>query len=204
MKKSGKQRLFLCSSSSDDFTNDDRSLFAHAVDWTPETGFSPQLPTIISDHFYPRPGIGKLILVFHEIRIKSIIILLHFRSGSGSHLGLTLILNANADDYHCSSTNSVGFKVLLHSPIETPKIADYGISITTGFESRVVVTPSLSDASEALRRVPKRVRQCIFQNEQNLSYYRWVLFTLTTHSLAHCINFAKFQNLFAQELRTGM
>lgn len=66
----------------------------------------------------------------------------------------------------------MGFKVLLHSPIETPKIADYGIALTTGYESRVVVTPSLSDASDVLRKVPKTVRQCVFENEHNLSYYR--------------------------------
>lgn len=87
-------------------------------------------------------------------------------------MGLTLILNANADDYHCSSTNSIGFKVLLHSPIETPKIADYGMSITPGFESRVVVTPNLIETSDALRRIPQNIRQCIFESEHQLRYYR--------------------------------
>lgn len=92
--------------------------------------------------------------------------------GSGSHLGLTVILNANTDDYHCSSTNSAGFKILLHNPIETPKIADYGISITPGYETRIIVTPNLFDTSDALRRVPRNVRQCVFENEYQLSYYR--------------------------------
>lgn len=137
-------------SDSDDFSADSRDYFANAIDWTPEKGFYPELPAPDSYlHFFPRPGVG-----------------------AGSHLGLTLILDANADDYHCSSTNSIGFKVLLHSPIETPKIADYGMSITPGFESRVVVTPSIVETSDALRRVPQNVRQCIFENEHNLLYYR--------------------------------
>lgn len=93
--------------------------------------------------------------------------------GSGSHLGLTVIMNANTDDYHCSSTNSAGFKILLHSPIELPKIADYGISITPGYETRIVVTPNLYDTSDALRRVPRHVRQCVFEDEYELSYFRF-------------------------------
>lgn len=27
-------------------------------------------------------------------------------------MGLTVVMNANIDDYHCSTTNSKGFKVL--------------------------------------------------------------------------------------------
>lgn len=37
--------------------------------------------------------------------------------GSGSHLGLYVILNGDVTDYYCSSTNSAGFKILLHNPI---------------------------------------------------------------------------------------
>lgn len=50
-------------SASDDFTADDRPFFAHEVDWTPETGFSPELPSIAAEHFYPRPGVGNRVLV---------------------------------------------------------------------------------------------------------------------------------------------
>ena len=31
--------------------------------------------------------------------------------GAGAHLGLTLLLDADIDDYYCSSTASIGFKV---------------------------------------------------------------------------------------------
>lgn len=87
-------------------------------------------------------------------------------------MGLSVILYANVDDYHCSTTNSVGFKVLLHPPTETPKIADFGFTITPGFEFRVDVTPRIANASPQIRKVPYIQRQCFFANEGNLSYYR--------------------------------
>lgn len=32
-------------------------------------------------------------------------------SGAGTHLGLTIVVDAQLDNYYCSSTDSVGFKV---------------------------------------------------------------------------------------------
>lgn len=86
-------------------------------------------------------------------------------------MGLTLIMNADFGNYYCSSTSSSGFKILLHSPIETPRIASFGFSVTTGFETNVVITPKISEASEMIRNVPIGKRQCMFANEANLSFY---------------------------------
>lgn len=36
--------------------------------------------------------------------------------GPGSHLGLTVVLDANLDEYYCSSEVSMGFKVLPFIP----------------------------------------------------------------------------------------
>lgn len=87
-------------------------------------------------------------------------------------MGLTIILDANIKQYFCSSTNSVGFKVLLHTPTETPKISNYGFFITTGQEIRTVVEPRINDASDLIRSIPVRNRQCFFASEGNLSYFR--------------------------------
>lgn len=89
-------------------------------------------------------------------------------------MGLTVLMNVNVSDYYCSTTNSAGFKVLMHPPTETPKIANYGFAIAPGRESRVVITPTLSDASAAIRNIPVQQRQCIFADESNLTYYRLV------------------------------
>lgn len=64
-----------------------------------------------------------------------------------------------------------GFKVLLHSPIETPKMANFGFFISPGLETKVVISPKISEASQLIRKVPVQQRQCIFANEANLSYY---------------------------------
>lgn len=105
-------------------------------------------------------------------------------------MGLKVLINANVAEYYCSSTNSAGFKViavnisfsntkiiytqqvLLHNPIETPKISEYGFFISPGFESRIVITPKISDASTLIRNVPAKQRQCVFTNEGNLAYFR--------------------------------
>lgn len=44
-------------------------------------------------------------------------------------MGLTIVLDAGLSEYYCSSTNSYGFKVQIHSPNEVPRIANYGILI---------------------------------------------------------------------------
>lgn len=54
------------------------------ADWTPETGWG----SYDRKTTYPRPA-----------------------AGSGSHMGLFVTLNAEINDYYCSSTNSKGFKV---------------------------------------------------------------------------------------------
>lgn len=121
-----------------------------ANEWSPETGFSSQE---LKHHRngYPRSGVG-----------------------SGTHIGFSVILNASVNEYYCTQTNSLGFKVLLHSPNELPEVDHYGLSIANGFESRIVTTPILSKASDAVRSMPMNIRACVFDNENFLSYYRSV------------------------------
>lgn len=132
------------------FRNDD--LFnvsdSPANDWTPETGYRSSLFLENRDS-YPRPPVG-----------------------TGSDLGLNIILNANVKEYYCSSMNSYGFKVLLHNPVESPKISYFGMLVAPGFETHVVVSPTLSQSSDVIRNVPKKVRACVFENENHLSYFR--------------------------------
>lgn len=87
-------------------------------------------------------------------------------------MGLTLKLHADVANYYCSSTSSSGFKVLLHSPIETPKVANFGFFVAPGLETKVVISPKISEASQLIRNVPIQQRQCVFANEANLSYYK--------------------------------
>lgn len=115
------------------------------INWTPETGY----PAKVKRYMYPRPI-----------------------PGAGNHLGLTVVLDANINDYYCSSTYSYGFKVLLHNPTETPKIADFGYAVAPGIEAQMVIKPRLEDATNIIKKISKNVRNCVFENEGNLSYYR--------------------------------
>lgn len=92
--------------------------------------------------------------------------------GTGTNLGLTLLLDGGISEYYCSSTNSYGFKFFLHSPNEAPRITNYGTQVSNGYESRVVIAPTLSEATEPIKKLPIGIRQCIFENENNLTYYR--------------------------------
>lgn len=116
------------------------------VDWTPEMGYPHNIK---NSSTIPRPA-----------------------AGGGRHLGLFIVMNVSANDYYCSSTNSAGVKVLLHNPIETPNIANYGFSLTPGFETRINIIPRFTSASNHIRQVPLEQRQCVFANEIELKYFR--------------------------------
>lgn len=119
-----------------------------AYDWTPEKGYTTE-QFLNNRNSYPRPPVG-----------------------TGSTLGLNIILNANVKEYYCSSMNSYGFKILLHSPIESPKISNYGMLVSPGQETQIVITPALAHSSNNIRSVPKKLRACLFENENDLSYFR--------------------------------
>lgn len=87
-------------------------------------------------------------------------------------MGLTVVSDGAISEYYCTSTHSYGFKVLLHSPNETPRIMNYGISVASGYESRIMILPTFSDATPAIRSMPVAVRQCYFEDENFLKYYR--------------------------------
>lgn len=71
-------------------------------------------------------------------------------------------------------------QMLLHNPVETPKIADFSFAITPGEESRVIVRPRISSANPAIISIPQRKRKCFFTTERKLRYYR-------TYTQRNCI-----------------
>ncbi|RZC39686.1 pickpocket protein 28-like, partial [Asbolus verrucosus] len=93
-------------------------------------------------------------------------------SGGGTNLGLTVVVDVQSDNYFCSSTNSIGFKIILSNPTETPKIADYGFLVSPGVEARYIIKPEIRQATPSLRGVSVEKRQCFFQDERPLHYYR--------------------------------
>ncbi|KZC12404.1 Sodium channel protein Nach, partial [Dufourea novaeangliae] len=117
----------------------------NSIDWNPETGYDEN---VLADSIPWRPY------------------------GAGQFYGLTLVLDTDISEYYCSSSASVGFKMLLHNPVETPKIAEFAFTVTPGEETRIIVTPRISTASKSIISVPQRKRKCFFTSERKLRYYR--------------------------------
>ena len=119
-----------------------------SVRWSPEAGWNGS--HVPKSHFYPRPA-----------------------KGPGTKMGLQVIMNASVEDYFCSSTNSAGFKVLVHSPDETPMLVDnFAVSVSTAFESRMMVTPRVNTASPNIRSISLNARDCAFEDEVELEYFQ--------------------------------
>ncbi|KAH8292921.1 hypothetical protein KR044_008658 [Drosophila immigrans] len=116
-----------------------------AIDWTPERGYAAKLP----EFYYPRTS-----------------------GGTGSRMGLTVVLNASTSEYYCTKSMSNGFKVLVHNPAELPKVSNYGFIVTSGREARIPIEPVYEDATPSIRSIKKSVRRCLFSDENDLSYYR--------------------------------
>lgn len=60
----------------------------------------------------------------------------------------------------------------LHSPVEAPKVAEFGYLLSPGEEYRVAIKPMITNASSSLRKIPQDKRQCVFSNEKYLKFYR--------------------------------
>ncbi|XP_054276381.1 pickpocket protein 28-like [Macrosteles quadrilineatus] len=101
--------------------------------------------------------------------------------GPGSHTGLKVVLDAELDEFFCSTEVSVGFKLAVHNPKETPKMKAYASTVQPGHETRVVVEPAIWTSSrEQLQNVPLDKRNCLFHNEKILAFYR-------TYSFRNCM-----------------
>lgn len=123
-----------------------------AVPWNAETGYPKKLPK----EFYPRTA-----------------------AGTGESLGLTIILDVESDQYYCSSTNSIGFKMAMHSPTETPNVREVGLFVAAGYETKARVRIDKLEADQKLHHVHLKHRQCEFQDEHQLIYF-------STYTQANC------------------
>ncbi|XP_019890715.1 pickpocket protein 28 [Musca domestica] len=124
------------------------------IDWNPETGYPTKLPP----KYYPRPTYG-----------------------TGISLGVSVMLNADVDEYYCSSSSGAGFKVNLGSPVDRPLISEGGVAVPLGSETRFRIDAQLTESSPAIRSINRRRRRCVFLDEQQLVFYRY-------YTKTHCEN----------------
>ncbi|XP_030380834.1 pickpocket protein 28 [Scaptodrosophila lebanonensis] len=115
-----------------------------AVNWYAEQGYAGHT----QGRFYPRTA-----------------------QGTGESLGLSLTLDVQADDYYCSSSNSIGFKISLHSPNESPNVRETGVLLAPGLETKLRIEPAKIVTEQQLRSLDRKYRRCLFHSEGKLRYF---------------------------------
>lgn len=93
-------------------------------------------------------------------------------AGVGESLGLSVALDAQENQYYCSSSASLGFKLTLHSPNESPSIREAGILIEPGKETKLRIRMEKTESDSKLRGIDRNIRYCLFQNEYRMKLYR--------------------------------
>ncbi|KAH8238628.1 hypothetical protein KR032_011917 [Drosophila birchii] len=105
--------------------------------------------------------------------------------GTGESLGLSLTLDVQADAYYCSSSSSIGFKVALHSPNESPNVRETGVLLAPGMETKLRIDPAKILTEKHLRWVDRKYRRCLFRNELKL---RWFAHYTQRNCVAECLS----------------
>lgn len=60
----------------------------------------------------------------------------------------------------------------MHTPTEVPKVKEYGFYIPIGKATQVAIRTSYITSNADLRSIPIRKRECYFDGEMKLEYFR--------------------------------
>ena len=71
------------------------------------------------------------------------------------------------------------FQLLLHNPVEMPKIADFGSLLAPGRVYRITITPNFNNSTRSLRYMKEADRKCAYSADRYLRFYR-------TYTQKHC------------------
>lgn len=93
--------------------------------------------------------------------------------GAGAEAGIYVYLNTNKTDidYVCGSLGQ-GYKVHLHTPGEVPQVSKQFFRVPFNQEMIVSVKPNMMTTSEGLRHYAPSRRQCFFNKERDLKYFK--------------------------------
>lgn len=136
----------------------------HALDrpnvtnWSMETGYS----TKTKDRSYP-------------IRV--------FSARKSSALQFKLRTFDEDVEYVCR-TLVPGFKIFLHTPGDVMKANDLSIRVPFSEEIQISIKPKLTITSEGLRKYSTDKRQCIFNSENPLNFFK---FYTQSNCVAECL-----------------
>ncbi|KAL5289998.1 hypothetical protein ACFFRR_009784 [Megaselia abdita] len=113
--------------------------------------------------------------------------------GAGARAGIFLVLKGQKIDYDLLCRGPVqGFKILLHTPGEIPQVSKQYLRVPFDQEVLISIKPKIITTSDGLKHYEPARRQCYFQNERYLRYFK--LYTqvncelecLANHTLSKC------------------
>lgn len=141
--------------------------------WNAEKGFHNKT---MSDNPYsfPRPFIGEFIELSNSFGFPALALkwlIAKSSTDNGIIYGLILVLHANTKERYCSIESNSGFLVEVGQPNVQPSPFLVGELARNSHETRISITASLEKASPDVRGLPKRVRNCLFQDEQPLEFF---------------------------------
>lgn len=115
--------------------------------------------------------------------------------GTGTAAGLIVVLKLPEVDFDYICRGPVqGFKVLLHIPGEIPKISKKYYRVPMHQEVVVTVKPNMITTSDGLIDYPPNKRQCFFENEGNLKFFK--VYTQNNCEMECLANFTLSMNLY--------
>lgn len=111
---------------------------------------------------------------------------------SGVYAGLTVLLNAEIEDYNVTSSSISGFKVSIQDPKDFARTGRIGFLASPGFQIDAAVNGQTQIGDNQLRTIDLKKRLCTTTQEITLQYFEdytgpyCQLDCLTTHFLANC------------------
>jgi acid-sensing ion channel, other len=93
--------------------------------------------------------------------------------GPGARAGLNIVLKLTKPDLDYSCRGPVqGFKILLHTPGEIPRVSKQYFRVPLKQEVVVSVKPNMITTSKGLYDYAPERRQCFFNRERNLKFFK--------------------------------
>lgn len=98
--------------------------------------------------------------------------------GAGARAGLFALLRLFEQDLEYLCRGPVqGFKILLHTPGEIPQVSKHYFRVPLLQEVLVSVKPNMITTSEGLRHYEPNRRQCFFNDERQLRFFKGIIIT---------------------------
>ncbi|XP_061399072.1 pickpocket protein 28-like [Musca vetustissima] len=92
---------------------------------------------------------------------------------SGSESGLQIYLQSFPQELDFTCNGAVqGFKILLHSPDETPSVAKHFVRISGGKEILIAVKPKMITTSKDIAAYDPEKRRCFLSTDRQLRFYK--------------------------------